>query len=219
MDSNKLEIMLSRHAVRSYMDTPIQKKTIDQLMQSVNIYNSKANLHIQLVTNNQKAFSGILAHYGKFRGVNNYFAMVGKKDELLEEKVGYYGEKLVLQAQKLGLNTCWVAVTYKKRKCQISIEKNETLVCLIALGYGTTQGVPHKSRDMNKLCSVEGEMPTWFLEGMQAAMLAPTAMNQQRFLFSLVDDQVGLKALKGSYSKIDLGIVKYHFELGSEKKL
>ncbi len=219
MDSNMLEIMKSRHSVRSYMDTPIPKKAIDQLMQSVNIYNSKANLHIQLVTNNKKAFTGIMAHFGKFRGVNNYFAMVGKKDELLDEKIGYYGEKLVLQAQKLGLNTCWVAVTYKKRKCQITIDKNEKLVCLIALGYGNTQGVPHKSRDMNQLYTVEGEMPTWFLEGMQAAMLAPTAMNQQRYLFSLVDGQVELKALKGSYSKIDLGIVKYHFELGSGKKL
>ena len=51
---------------------------------------------------------------------------------------------------------------------------------------------------------------------MEAALLAPTAMNQQRFIFDLKDgNRVDAYALSGPYSAIDLGIVKYHFEIAA----
>jgi hypothetical protein len=50
----------------------------------------------------------------KFTGVQNYIALIGKKSSSLEEQAGYYGEQLVLTAQQLGLNTCWVAMTVSK---------------------------------------------------------------------------------------------------------
>ena len=77
-----------------------------------------------------------MAHYGKFKGVTNYLALIGKKESSLEEKCGYYGEKLVLFAQELGLNTCWVAMTYSKIKTAFQVEKGEKLCIVIALGYG-----------------------------------------------------------------------------------
>ena len=49
-------------------------------------------------------------------------------------------------------------------------------------------------------------------------MLAPTAVNQQKFLFTLNGDEVTAKATGGVYSRIDLGIVKYHFEVGSGRE-
>jgi hypothetical protein len=48
----------------------------------------------------------MMAHYGKFIGVKNYIALVGPKSSVQEERLGYYGEQIVLKAQKLGLNTC-----------------------------------------------------------------------------------------------------------------
>lgn len=158
-----------------------------------------------------------MAHYGKFAGVRNYIALVGKKAPGLDETLGYYGEELVLKAQELGLNTCWVALTHGKSKAAVG--RGEKEVCLIALGYGVMQGVEHKSRPMQELCTCGEPMPEWFRCGMNAAMLAPTAMNQQKFRFELLPDGTVKAACgNGFYTKLDLGIVKYHFEAVTGKK-
>lgn len=213
-----LEAMENRHAVRSYLDKPIPADVLAALRTEVEACNAESGLHIQLVTDEPQAFDGFMAHYGKFSGVKNYFALVGKKGAGLDEALGYYGERLVLQAQMLGLNTCWVAMSFSKSKCGAVIDAGEKLVIVIPVGYGTTQGAAHKSKPMEQLCSVSGAMPDWFRAGMEAAMLAPTAMNQQKFLFTLQDGAVQAKATGGFYSKVDLGIVKYHFEQAAGKE-
>lgn len=213
-----LEAMEHRHAVRSYLDKPIPADVRAALQAEVDACNAESGLHIQLVTDEPKAFGSFTTHYGMFSGVKNYFALVGKKGDGLDEALGYYGERLALKAQMLGLNTCWVAMTYSKRKCGAVIDAGEKLVIVIPVGYGATQGTAHKSKPMERLCSVSGAMPDWFKAGMEAAMLAPTAVNQQKFLLSLQGDAVQAKATGGFYSKVDLGIVKYHFELGAGKE-
>lgn len=211
------EAMKARHSVRSYLDKPIEKEKIAVLEMEIAACNQESGLHIQLVTEEPKAFDSFMAHYGKFSGVKNYIAMIGPKGDDLDEKLGYYGERLVLLAQTLGLNTCWVALTFSKGKVPAKIEKGEKMVCVIPVGYGVTQGVAHKSKPMDSLCDVQGEKPEWFKNGMEAAILAPTATNQQKFLFSLENGRVNAKATEGFYSKVDLGIVKYHFEIGAGK--
>ena len=148
-----------------------------------------------------------MAHYGKFTNVGNYIAIVGNKSD--QEKAGYYGEKIVLKCQEMGLNTCWVAMTHGKS--QAKIKKGQKLLILISLGYGDTQGVAHRSKSIKELSHADEETE-WFTKGMEAVCLAPTAMNQQKFLFELKNGVVTAKSLGGFYSKIDLGIAKYHFE-------
>ena len=212
------EAMQARHSVRQYKNKPLDQETIKTLQAEITECNQESGLHIQLVTNEPKAFDGFMAHYGKFSGVTNYIAMIGKKDGL-DEKCGYYGERLVLLAQQLGLNTCWVAMSYSKIKTAFVVEQGEKLCVVIALGYGETQGVPHKSKSVDDVVKVEGEMPDWFQRGIEAALLAPTAMNQQKFLFTLRENQVSVKPGIGFCTKVDLGIVKYHFEVGSGRRL
>ena len=212
------EAMKTRHSVRTYQDRPIPGEILSELEQEIAACNAEGGLHIQLVTNEKDAFDNFMAHYGKFSGVQNYIALIGKKSADLDEKAGYYGERIVLKAQSLGLNTCWVAMTMSKGtvKKNCAIGPGEKLVCVIPVGYGTTQGVPHKSKAMDDLCRA-AQRPEWFVNGMEAAMLAPTAMNQQKFLFTLDGNRVTAKATGGFYSKVDLGIVKYHFEVGAGK--
>ncbi len=212
-----LTAMNERHSVRRYKDMPIEKEKLDILFAEVQKLNAESSLNIQLVTNEPRAFTGAMASYGHFSGVSNYFALVGKKDDMLEENVGYYGEKLVLLAQALGLNTCWVALTFSKRKAKFTVNKGEKLVCVISLGYGEYQGKPHKNRPIEEICPAYDNSPEWFKAGVDAAMLAPTAINQQKFAFSLDGNTVTATALKGPCSKIDLGIVKLHFEIGAGK--
>ena len=212
-----LEIMQQRHSVRQYTDRAIEpekRAVLDALTQEIN---RKAGLSVQIIYDDPKCFDSFMAHYGKFAGVRNYIALVRKKAPGLDETLGYYGEQLELKAQELGLNTCWVALTHGKSKAAVG--RGEKEVCLIALGYGVTQGVEHKSRPMQELCTCGEPMPEWFRCGMNAAMLAPTAMNQQKFRFELLPDGT-VKAACGSgfYTKLDLGIVKYHFEAVTGKK-
>ena len=209
------ELMEERHSVRSYEDRAIEGEVKEELLSFIDQCNAKSGLHIQLVTEEPQAFGGFMAHYGKFSGVKNYLALVGKKGPFLEEKSGYFGESIFLKAQMLGLNTCWVAQTYSKVKGACQIAPGEKLCCVIAIGYGTIQGVSHKVKSIEALCRVEGQMPEWFRRGMEAAQLAPTALNQQKFLFSLKGNRVSVKAGVGFYTKIDLGIAKYHFEMGA----
>ena len=209
------EAMQSRHSVRAYSDRAIEPEKISRLQEKIRECNASGGLHIQLVCNEPKAFDGFMAHYGKFSGVTNYIAMIGRKADDLQEKCGYYGEQLVLLAQTMGLNTCWVAMTYSKIKSAYQIDAGEKLVIVIALGYGSTQGVAHKSRTADKVSRTDGEAADWFANGIEAARLAPTAMNQQKFRFTKSGNKVAAEAGTGFYSKIDLGIAKLHFELGA----
>ncbi len=207
--------MQKRHSVRSYLAKPIEAAALSELSAAVRQYNQESGLRIQLVTNEPKAFSGFMAHYGHFTGVRNYIALVAPEIENRETVAGYYGERLVLLAQALGLNTCWVALTYSKRRCPVIINPGDKLVCVIAVGYGVSPGRPHKNRPVEEVCNLSDGSPDWFRAGMEAVMLAPTAINQQSFYFAQEGNRVALTNKGGPCSKIDLGIAKLHFELGA----
>lgn len=216
------EAIEARHSVRAYKDLPLSKEIVKLLEDELVKLNNEGQLHIQLICNEPKAFQGTMAKYGKFRNANNYLVMAGKKAEDLDERIGYYGEHLVLLAQTLGLNTCWVGLSYSKVPGTYVLEEGEKIACYIAIGYGETQGVGHKIKTVEQVSNASDITPSWFKKGVEAALLAPTAVNQQKFSF----EHVGVKnnchlirAKKGfsmiGYTKMDLGIAKYHFEIGA----
>jgi len=142
MENNKnniLDVIKERHSVRSYIDKKIKGETLEKLQYKIEELNKESGLNMQLILDEPKAFDSFLAHYGKFNGVKNYIAIIGNKDSNLAEKAGYYGEQLVLFAQSIGLNTCWVALTFKKIKDIYKINSNEKIQLVIAIGYGENQ--------------------------------------------------------------------------------
>ena len=214
-----IQAIKERHSVRRYQDRAIEQAVIEEMKAEVAKINQMSGLNIQMFINEPKAFNSLLAHYGKFRNAKNYLAIVGEKGEDLDERCGYYGEKLVLKLQMLGLNSCWVALTFAKGKIPLKLQEKEKLVCVIAFGYGETKGAAHKNKPIEKLYKANEPIPQWFKNGMEMALLAPTAVNQQKFLFTLLAErEVRAEATGGFYSQIDLGIVKLHFELGAGKE-
>lgn len=212
------EAAKQRHSVRSFLPRGLDKDVQSALEERIRMLNSESGLNIQLVLNEPKAFgTSLLAHYGKFENVNNYIVLAGKKGRDLQEKCGYYGEDLVLFAQTLGLNTCWVALTYKKIKGAYSLEDGEKVALVIAIGYGKTAGKPHRSKTFADVAKAENP-PEWFVRGVEGALLAPTAVNQQKFKFISEGNKVKALAGTGFYTDIDLGIAKYHFELFAGKE-
>ena len=220
------QALLERHSVRQYEDKPIPDAVLTELEREIAACNAEGDLHIRLFTQEPKAFGGLMAHYGSFSGVKNYFALFGKKSPSLNERAGYYGERLVLCAQEAGLNTCWVALTVSKRqvKKQFRPQRGEKLACVIALGYGKTQGKAHRGKTFEQVtafedAAAEKDPPAWFVRGVEFALLAPTAVNQQKFYFTLTkENKVLAERTGGFYGDIDLGIVKYHFELAAGKE-
>ena len=208
------EAMNERHSVHKYTDRPIEPEKIAALREAIDAVNAESGLNIELILDEPKAFSGTLAKYGHFSGCTNYFCISAPDGR--DEDVGYFGEKLVLLAQTLGLNTCWVVLTYSKRAVPASLRAGEKVQAVISLGYGVHGGKPHRNKPMEALCECDGEMPEWFKNGVEAAMNAPTALNQQAFKLTLAgENKVKAEATGARYAKMDLGIVKYHFELGA----
>ena len=219
------EAIEARHSVRAYKEQPLAAEVVKALEEKITELNREGHLHMQLILNEPKAFQGTLAKYGKFRGVNNYIVMAGQKADDLDERIGYYGEQLVLMAQTLGLNTCWVGLSYSKVPGTYVLEDGEKIACYIAVGYGETQGVGHKVKTVEQVSNASETTPSWFKKGVEAALLAPTAVNQQKFSFEYVGMKDGhhqVRAKKGfsmiGYTKTDLGIAKCHFEVGAGKE-
>lgn len=210
-----MTLMENRHSVRQYLDKPIEAEKRAVLDQMAEEFNREADLHIQIIHDEPKCFNSLLAHYGSFSGVTSYICMVGPKGDDLDEKIGYYGEKLVLKAQELGLNTCWVASTHGKSAAVVNSGEKQAII--ISLGYGANQGKVHKNKE--NLAEISDNDPDWYKAGVKAALLAPTAINQQKFFIRRNGDDVTITAKHGPCYMIDLGIVKCHFEMASGHKV
>lgn len=203
-----------RHSVRKFTEEKLKEEQIARLTEMIGEINREYGLHIQLLTDEPDAFRAGKPSYGAFSGCRNYLAMVGRKGE--DEAIGYTGEALVLLARHLGLGSCWVALTFDHGGVKADIEKGEKLYDLIALGFGQTDGAPHRSKAPESLYTAQAPAPDWFLAGVRAASLAPTAINQQKFRFDLVGERsVRAKHFFGPCAKTDLGIVKLHFALAA----
>lgn len=210
------EAMSARHMVRKYLDKPLPADVVEQLHARIRANNEKYGLGMKLVTNEDKAIWSFMKLFFA-RNVNNYLVLSAPDRPGVSETLGYCGIDVALYAQTLGLNSWWVGGTYSKRATgQAAMDSVVTGV--IVLGYGAIQGVPHKSKTAVEVSSYEGETPQWFTAGVQAALLAPTAMNKQAFMIRGRDGKVTVTCSNGRYTETDLGIVKYHFEVGAGRE-
>jgi len=220
-----LEAIKSRHSVRHYVSRPLSQDIICTLQAKIDECNRKGRLHIQLVLNETKGFSGMLA-YGSFSGVENYLVMAGVQADDLDERIGYYGEMLVLLAEQLGLGSCWAGLSYRKVKGAYQLDGNEKIACMIALGHHNDPGRNMKKKSVHEISNADNATPEWFRNGAEAARLAPSAVNQQKFHFEYVPPQRdGTHRVKAErrfsmigYTWMDLGIAKLHFEIGAGKE-
>ncbi|MCR4718213.1 MAG: nitroreductase family protein [Firmicutes bacterium] len=212
---NEIEAIRQRHSVRNYLDKKIEKEKVDRLNVLIDECNKAGNLHFQFIEDAGKTFNKLLNRVMGLGTAPSVIACVGKDDETLDERVGYFGEKIVLAAQNLGLNTCW-AGTFNRKNIAAKINDGERLAIVIAIGYGQNPGKEHKSKKFEEVTVINGDRTDAFDKGVEMALLAPTAINQQKFEIVLnADGTVTFTDKGGTLSRIDLGIVKYHYEVGS----
>ena len=210
------EAIQKRHSVRSYEDRRIDEETQRQIGQKISELNAEGNLNIQFIEDAGKTYNKLLNRAMGLGSAPSVIACVGKDTDDLDERVGYYGEKLVLYLTQLGLNTCWTG-TFNRKTIDASVADDERLVISIAVGYGKDQGKPHKSKTAQQVTAGKADRPEWFNNGVEMALLAPTAVNQQKFTIRLnEDDTVDFIDNGGILSRVDLGIVRCHFEIGAD---
>lgn len=217
MEQNLIDAMEKRHSVRKYNSVPIPSDVVKTLREEIERCNVRGCLDMQLITDHPDAFDGIVSKVMKFSGVRNFIIVTGHDDEGLHRRAGYYGEKIVLLAQSLGLNTCWSIPSPNHKKGGYDLKAGYKTVCMIAIGYGIDQGVPHKSKPIEQFADVDGA-PGWFVDGVRCAMLAPTGVNRQGFRFERDGTRVRLIGGSGTLGRIDTGIVRYHFEHGAGRE-
>ena len=223
-----LSAIKKRCSRRKYIDRSIDSKYVKELEDSIALYNRESGLNMKLIIGNGgKLFDGFHKSYGLFVGVQNYIAMIGSKTLLNRmEKVGRFGEKIILEATAMGLSTCWVGTSYDKNAAKELCEGNEVLYCVIAVGYSDEKhslkermmeyGMHRQNKSKEALIEAEEPVPEWFKQGMDAVYLAPTARNLRPFVFEYKDGQVTASITSPTETAmIDLGIAKLHFELGA----
>ncbi len=209
------EAMQKRHMVRKYTDKPLSDEIIAKINERIELNNKNYNLNMKLMINNSKGVSSIMKLI-MARGVNNFIILAGDVSGNLDERLGYSGADIMLYAQTLGLNTWWVGGTFNRSVSRYV--DNKKVTGIIAIGYGQTQGVPHKSKNVEDVSKYEGTIiPPWFISGVDGALLAPTALNKQDFMLIGNGNRVKIECSNGIFTGSNVGLIKYHFELGAGK--
>lgn len=212
------EAIEKRHMVRQYTDRTIPKDIVELLNARIAENNEKYKLHLALVVGNSDGISG-MAKLLLSKTVNNYIVLAGADTPELDEKLGYCGADIILYAQTLGLNTWWIGGMFNGKGALKNLSNKDVRVNgVIAIGYGKTQGVPHKSKTAAEISEYNGDTPQWFIDGVNALLYAPTALNKQPYNVRGNGNKVSILAGDGHFSGIDLGIGKYHFEVGAGKE-
>jgi len=222
----KLEAIDERKSRRLYLEKPLEESVISKLQHLIDSYNTASDLSIRFIEDGSSAFKSFKKTYGLFSGVRSLIAMVGSKnDPDLKEKIGYFGEMLVLDATMLGLGSCWVGGTFEIKSSIFQLSDAESLICVIPVGYVENlsfkekmihQMVAGKSKSIEQLLNSDSKLPENLLEGMKAAQKAPSAANRQPIRFQY---NGGLLRVftedDAKFNLVDLGIVKAHFEIAT----
>jgi len=181
-------------------------------------------------------FANALGFYGNIKGAPAFLAFIGDSaDPNVQEKMGYAGEAAVLEATSLGLGTCWVALTYNAKavKSLVSLGKGEKMICVSPVGYTTEQwsfeekamsgfGSNHQRKPLPSMVGglPQTSWPGWVQSAVEAARLAPSAMNRQPWGFLVEERGITIyvkdRGLEFNVARrLDCGIAMLHLELGA----
>lgn len=217
-----VETIRERHSVREYDGKPLSRAEFDALGAVVEECARESGLDIQLVGDNPEVFN-VIARFGLIRECRTHVAFVvddaKARGVAADEAIGYWGQKIVLAAQDMGLNTCWCALCSRKKSHAV-VAPGKKIRLVIAVGHGKTQGFIRKTKSVEALSSVEcAKAPAWFAAAMESAQLAPTAMNNQNFKITLLSDgkTVRIDAPQSGLNVIDEGIVRCNFEIAANE--
>ncbi len=226
-----------RSSRRSYDGTAVDSAALDALEAFCDGFRpSAASRTVLLREAPDDIFTGILGAYGKVTKAPSALVFLGVSSMPgADASVGYTGEGVILEATRLGLDTCWIGGTLRASKvgAAVSLKRGERVFGISPVGYATaslsfaertlfghkTVG-PKPRKSAEQIAPGSDHWPAWARTGVEAARLAPSAMNRQPWRFSYADGRVtiafdGVDAHKRVSKKLDCGIAMLHFEIGA----
>ena len=216
---------------------PLTPETLAALEKVCNQFTPYPSARSRLVTeSSESVFKGVIGGYGKVKGTHTFIAFIGDMDEpFVQEKVGYTGEAIILEATALGLNTCWVAGFFRPEivTSLIEVTEEEQVLAITPVGYAREQesweeklmsrfGRSHNRLPLSKL--VRGlpkeQWPNWVSVSLEAARLAPSAVNRQPWGFNVNDDNITVFVRTSGpefnvSKRLDCGIAMLHLEVAA----
>lgn len=224
-----LRLMERRRSRRKYLPVPLDPRCARVIQSGIADFNALGeSAKMRLVQGDGRALNGLTKSYGMFTGVRNYIALTGSSaDTLGLEKLGYFGQSIVLQATAMGLGSCWVGDSVDRTAYPYGTEPGTGVICVIVVGHAAPErsgkeklirGIVHRrTKAIERMYDSDGPVPGWFIAGMRAVQRAPSALNRQPVMFTYRDGVVraAVKDISARFYAIDLGIAKLHFELGA----
>ncbi|MBQ9068218.1 MAG: hypothetical protein IJ131_04025 [Eggerthellaceae bacterium] len=228
-----VEAIEQRISCRAFDMRPVEEEKLAALKAEVERINEVGGLNFQLYGPREDG-SALDMSPGMFAGNPPcYVALVGKTGAEAEEKLGYYGEQLVLVATQLGLGTCWVASTYDTDTVRADVGEGEKLWCVLPVGYAPAKmplkqrtlraGLRRRDKKMDAIWHGAipfAQVPEWVQAGVIAAQKGPSAVNSQPYVFSQESADAPVRAeavpARTTLENVDLGIAKCHFQVAAE---
>lgn len=216
------ETIQKRKSRRVFSKKQLSEALLQKIEEKIRKIDVKHDVNIELIEDGSKAFASFGKSYGLFKNVRSLILLKGNPGmRHFREKMGYYGEKLLLFAESLGLDTCWVGGTFDRES--FSYPEEEHIQAVILLGYAGESGIRekllssllHKKKPWEACIEGDSPYPKWVKEGMEAVALAPSALNKQKPFFHY-HNGILTATVKNDFEMdmVDLGIAKLHFELG-----
>lgn len=220
-----------RKSRRRYTSKNIESKTLNQMQEACENFQPFQEARGVLIRKSDPAiFQWIAGRYGLITGAPSFLAFVGQSNgDRVQEKVGYTGQGLILEATALGLSTCWVGGTFQRQKALdlIPLREGEELVAVSALGYVGEEKTfkekaisimarSHRRLPLTTIGHDFSNWPRWAQKGLEAVQFAPSAVNRQPWRFQYKDSEVIISPTPGPnpFKRLDCGIAMLHFELG-----
>jgi len=230
-----------RRSRRNYDSTDFEPDLLSHMQEFCRDFRPFPQARAELITQSpDKIFRGVIGHYGKIKGAPALIAFIGDMDDpYIQEKVGYLGESIILEATAMDLATCWVGGFFRPRVAAsiIGTGENERVLAVTPIGYAikdvsleerimTGFGRNHRRKRLAELVTGldQVERPQWMNSALEAATLAPSAINRQPWRFYVEPDSItvsvgSLKYLSkleyGISKRLDCGIAMLHIEVAA----
>lgn len=234
------EAISLRSSRRKYERRRIEQEKLDRISSLLDELNGgQDSCRVLLLRKHDgSAFSGIGGSYGAIGGAPSLLVfLVNATAPDGYARIGYHGEAVVLEAVSEGLVTCWVSGMFSRDGVAGSIETaaNERIVAVSPLGYSGEKkafsermlsGLAGSKRRKPLEELVDGDVsrwPEWARSAVEAARLAPSAMNRQPWLFRYGGEALSVEpagsSSRNASKSLDCGIALRHLEVGARHSL
>ncbi len=226
-----------RRSRRKYDSSDLGPGELDNLQTVCSEFRPFSEARADVVTRSlDKIFKGAVGPYGKVKGAPAFIAFTGNMgDPYIQEKVGYTGEGIILEATAMGLATCWVGGFFRPKVAAAAAGTtgNERVLAVTPVGRAmdgfsreerimTGFGRSHRRKPLEELADglARSEWPQWIESALEAARIAPSAVNRQPWRFHVEPDSITVSIDNTGFSlgiskRLDCGIAMMHIEVAA----